>query len=185
MSAGSFWRSALHGLVCSAAGALAFTVLAPLLGVGAAARLLLAALALASLALVLRDGRARVGRLVTLAGWLVLTAALFVLDPTLWAWLLAYVGGLWLARGLYRYDSLRAAGLDALVTLFALAAGVAAARHSGSVFLALWSFHLVQALCALIGVDDARAAAASEAPDERFEQAWRTAESALRRLSLP
>lgn len=186
MSTPSFWRGCAVALALSVAGALLFAALWPVLGQDLAARLTIAALAFAYLALLLRDSGARVGRLVTLAAWIALTALLALIDPGLWLWLLLQLGVVWLARCLYLHDSFLAALADAGLNGLALATGMATALHSGSVFLTLWSFFLVQAFFAFIpGLLPGRSppSSAQAADGDAFEQAYRGAESALRRLS--
>jgi hypothetical protein len=182
VNAPGFLRSAVIGLLLSAAGAVAFVVLAPLLGTLATAHGVIVGLALACLLLTLHDSAARVGRVVSFSAWLVLVAALYLFDPPVTIWLLAQVGALWLVRCLYRYDALRFAAGDALLTLFALACAMAAWSHAHSVFLALWTFFLVQALTALMP-GPAAEVPGEPADDARFDQAFCTAEAALRRMS--
>ena len=68
----------------------------------------------------------------------------------------------------------------------ALAAGIWAATQTGSLFLSLWCFFLVQALFVAIPVNMNRKTAPGSSqrdPEDRFQHAHRVAESALRRLS--
>lgn len=180
MSRGGFWRGAALGLLASAAGAVAFHACAPWLGHAASFRGVLVLLALASACFALADTQARIGRVVAVAGWLALLAALMTFDPPLPLWLGTTVLALWLTRSLYRYQSLWQAGADAALSLFAVAAGVLALRHSQSLFLALWCFFLVQAATAWIP----RGPRSTPPPaGDRYDQAQRSAEAALRRLA--
>lgn len=182
MNGHGFWRHVGIGLLASVAGTVAFHMVAQLLGSGVAVRATIALLAAAAALAMLFDRGHRVGRLVAFGAWLAVLAALLVFDPSLWLWAALPVFALWLMRSLFRYQSLLQAGTDAVVAVFALATGWLVLRHTHSVFLALWCFFLVQALTSLI--PQARPATPSPAGD-RYDQAQRNAEAALRRLATP
>lgn len=178
----AFWRSVGLALVLSTIGAIAFKLFAPLVGTGPGLKLLVLVLGLVYLlTLLARHHHARVGRLAGSAAWLVSALLLWILDPVLWVWLVAQSSLVWLLRCLYAHDSLLAALLDAALNGLALAAALATAVHSGSLFLCLWSFFLVQALYVLIPARGS--AAAGPAADNAFDQAERAARAALRRLA--
>jgi hypothetical protein len=183
MSAPGFWRGVAVALALSVVGAVVYTALAPVLGSGVVLRYLVAGLGAAYLALLLRELGARIGRVVVVAGWLAVTFALVAFDPSIWVWLLAQATLIWLVRSLYRYDGLPSAFADAALSAFAVMAAIATAAYTRSAFLTLWSFFLVQALYVLIGAGrDSRQADADGA--DAFGEAHRSAETALRRLSI-
>jgi hypothetical protein len=178
-----FWREVGVALALSIVGAIAYPALAVFVGSTASLRLIIAGLGIVYAVLLMRGVQARAGRVFAIAAWLALDVALFVFDPPLLLWLLAQSFAIWLLRCWCCYGSLLAALADGALCLFALAAAVAGAAHSHSLFLALWSFFLAQALFVLI--PDAlrpRSAAANESR-HRFDQAHRSAEAALRRLT--
>lgn len=176
-----FWRSAGLALLLSSIGALAFKFFAPLVGAGPGLKILVLALGLAYLLTLLARHHVRVGRLAATAVWAVSAVLLWTLDPVLWVWLLVQTTLVWLLRCLYAHDSLAAALLDAGLNGLALAAALATAMHTGSLFLCLWSFFLVQALYVLIPAR--RSATNGPATDTAFDQAERAARAALRRLA--
>lgn len=186
MNTPSFWRQVGFGLLLSVMGGIVFAALRPLIGTDLVLRGLIVGLSAAYLALLLHDLRARIGLVVTLAGWALVTGLLVAFNPTLWVWLLVQALVVWLLRCLYRYDSLAAALTDAVLNGFALAMAMATARYTHSLFLTLWSYFLVQAI--FVFIPRGRAGNASFAPepepDDAFGQAYRTAEDALRRLSI-
>lgn len=188
MKTPSFWRQVGFGLLLSVIGGVVFTALRPLMGTELVLRGLIIGLGAAYLALLLHDLRARIGVVVTLACWVVVTGLLLAFNPTLWVWLLVQVLLIWLLRCLYRYDSLAAASADAALSGFALAMALVTADYTHSLFLTLWSYFLVQAI--YVFIPRGRAGDASFAlepepePDDAFGQAYRTAEDALRRLSI-
>ena len=184
MSRPSFWREVGVALALSIAGAVAYHAIAVFIGSALALRLVVAGLGIVYAVALLRGTRARVGRLLAIAAWLALDVAFFVFDPPLLLWLLAQAFAIWLLRCWCCYASFIAALVDGALGLFAVAAAMVAATHSHSVFLALWSFFLVQALFALIpDTLQPRLAAAHTDEEDRFDQAQRSAEAALRRLT--
>jgi hypothetical protein len=182
VSARELWSGIGFGLVASLAGAVAYHACAPWLGAALAIRAVIILLALATALWILQRSRARVGRVVAFLAWLVLLGALVVFDPRLWLWLLALTLACWLTRSLYRYQHLTQALIDAVLAGFALMAAIVALRSSQSLFLALWSYYLVQSLTALIPAGSAEADAAPPEEDP-FERAQRSADAALRRLA--
>jgi hypothetical protein len=185
MNSIGFWRHAGVGLLLSAVSAVLYHVLAPALGGGTMLRGLLAGLGGCSVILLLRSLRPRHGATVTLSGWAMLTVLLVSFNPALWLWLLSQAVTIWLVRCLYRYDRLLTVVADAALSSFAIALALAVADHTHSLFLSLWSWFLLQSLVVFIpSAPAAHAAHASRAGfNDAFEQAHRTAESALRRLA--
>jgi hypothetical protein len=184
MSSRELWSGIGFGLLASLCGAIAYLGLMPFIGPSMALRGVIVLLALATAAWTLHKSKARVGRVVAGAAWLVLCGALVVFDPRLWLWLLLVTLALWLTRSLYRYQRLSQAFVDGALSLFALAAGIAALGYSHSLFLALWSYFLVHSLTALIpiGANEPGAQAVEEDP---YDRAHRSADAALRRLANP
>ena len=90
---------------------------------------------------------------------------------------------MWLIRSLYSYSSLIPALMDlGLCVLSTLAFGWVFMR-TGGVFLATWSFFLVQALWVAIPARmGGREALRATAGNERFDRARRQADEALRQL---
>lgn len=185
MNTPGFWREVAHGLLLSVAGAVFCSVLLAVAGGDFVLRGLVLALGAAQLGLLLHGLRARVGVVVTLTSWAFATTLLLAFDPALWTWIGVQVLALWPVRSLYRYDRLAPAIADAVLSAFAIAVAVAIARHTHSLFLTLWGFHLVLATTAFIPCATASSASSAFDPgsDDAFGQASRTAEAALRRLA--
>lgn len=179
----TFWREVAVALGLSLAAWLAFMLMRPLLGSLLGLKLTVVVLANVYLLHLLRGSREKAGRVVSLAAWLLLTGALLVLDPPLLFWLAAQIGGVWLLRCLYLHDSLLVAGADALLNGFALFAAASAALYSNSLLLTVWTFFLVQALHVALPRLRRRPTPSTDTSTDPFEQAWRSADEALRRLS--
>lgn len=178
-----FFEGAAFALAASLGGSVLHSALSPVLSGATAARLLVAGLGLAYVLYLLQRTPERVGRITALAGWTAAAALAWGLPVPLTLYLLIHLGLVWLIRSLYFHSSLVAALADLGLGGLALAAGIAALLHTGSLFLALWSVFLVQALWVAI---PPRIGARPRAPDtaeDDFQQAHRTAEAALRRLS--
>lgn len=178
----------LHGAAAAAGLAVAASVmvalLTPFLGLGAVLRLAVPALAGAYLLWFFRTNRQRTGRVVTLSLWTALAVAAWWLAPPLPVYLLAHAGAVWLVRSLYAYSGVIPALMDlGLSALSALALAWVLLR-TGSVFLAAWTFFLVQALWVAIParIEGRTATRAPGADNERFERASRQADAALRQL---
>ena len=105
-------------------------------------------------------------------------------DPLLY--LLLHLSLLWVVRVLYHQPGPLAAMLDLALNLSALMAGFWAFTHSDSVFLGAWTFFLVQALYVGIPAFTGRRLqerGSGTDPTDEFQQAYRSAETALRKLS--
>lgn len=178
----------LHGVI--AAAALAFVAsamigtLTPFLGVGTVLRLAVAVLAAGYLVYFFRSSSQRTGRVVTWSLWAALAVVTWWAAPPLPFYLLVHAGAIWLVRSLYAYSGVIPALMDlGLCALSALAFGWVFMR-TGGVFLATWSFFLVQALWAAIppAIQGRHAKHAPAGGNERFEHAHRQADEALRQL---
>jgi hypothetical protein len=149
-------------------------------------RLLIAGLALAYLVYLLSRSPTRIGRVTAVAAWLLMAGALWFMHPPLLLYVCVHLGVLWLIRSLYFYSSALSALADLGLNALALAAAVTAVTRTGSVWLAIWCFLLVQALFVVIPKELGRspsAARAAHTDKDRFQQAYRAAENAVRHLS--
>ncbi len=149
-------------------------------------RILIAGLGLGYVLYLLKRSGYRIGRLTTLAAWALLAGAIGFVQPALPLYLLVHVGALWLIRSLYFYSSVLAALADLGLNAASVVAAVWALRYTGSVFLGIWCFFLVQALFAAIPPALPRNQNIPGEPEaeDRFQQAYRVAEAALRHLDV-
>jgi hypothetical protein len=170
--------------VLSACGAALLAALSPWLGFATALRAVVALCGFAYAMHVVVTSGERVGRLTVLACWLAIAGGALIVGLPLAGYVLLHVGLVWLVRSLYRYSGLVPALADFGLSLLGAAFAVWAAQRSGSAWLSLWCFFLVQAFHALLPPAltrrDERAGAQS---DDRFARAHRAAEAAVRRLS--
>ncbi len=174
-----------------AAAALAFFAsvvvagLTPFVGLGTVIRFTVPATGLAYVLYLLSRASEKTGRVTIIAAWFALAAATWWLSPSLTVYVLAHVAAVWLVRSLYYYTGILPALIDLGLCLFASAAMVWAIGRSGSVFLAVWCFFLVQALFTAIPPAIGRMRrdrVASVSDNAGFESARRQADKALREL---
>lgn len=179
----SFFEGVALAFGLSLLGSLAYGALDLVLPTGLVLPLVVAGLSLAYLLYLLNRSPERVGRLTTLAVWFALATAVWLWPLSLPLYVLVHLGMLWLIRSLYFHGSLLAAMADLMLNGLALIAGLWAARQTGSLFASLWCFFLVQALFSFIRsrIPGGRNTAEPTSED-RFGQAHRAAEAALRRL---
>ena len=159
--------------------------LTPFVGFGAVVRLVIPALGLAYLLFLFSRSPERVGRVTTLFLWSALATVTWWLAPPLPLYLLVHVGAVWLVRSLYFYSGILPALLDLGLSALSISAMVWAITRSGSVFLATWSFFLVQSLFVTIPpAISARKKVAQSAPGRSgdFDRARRQADEALQQL---
>jgi hypothetical protein len=171
-------------LVLSAGGAALLSAMTPLLGFATTLRAVIAILGFAYVLYAVGRSGERVGRITTIAGWIVIASAAWLLGLPLAGYVLVHVGLVWLVRSLYYYAGLLPALADLGVTALGAAFGVWAAQRSESAWLALWCFFLVQAFHVLIPASlTRRDKSALDSRDDAFARAHRAAEAAVRRLS--
>ena len=169
-------------LILSVCGAALLGALAPWLGLGLALRAVIALLGFAYVIHAIGRSGERVGRITTIACWLAIASAAWLVDLPLVAYVLVHLGAVWLVRSLYYYSGLLPALADLGLTLLGAAFAVWAAQRADSAWLAFWCFFLVQAFHVSIPASLTRGNA-PDAPDDAFARAHRAAEAAVRRLS--
>lgn len=178
--------SVLQGIVMalglSLTGGALFAGLTLSLANATALKLLIALLGLIYVAILLRQSSERAGRLSAIGLYLFASLICGLIDLSLPVFLIAHAGLVWLVRSLYFYASLLPALMDLGLTALGLAAAVWAANQSHSFFLSVWSFFLVQALFVVIPKRLSPTNARPSENDLKFNRAYRSAESALRRI---
>lgn len=182
MSRPSFGEGVLLALVAAVLASVGATALSLLLPRGDVAQVLCVGLGLGyGLYLLARSGE-RPGRVVLVVAWVAVSLLVGAAFGGLWPQLLTQLTLVWLTRVLYFHAAPTAALLDLGLILLGWASALWALERTGSLFLAVWMFLLLQALFPMIAGRPDRAC--PEPPDPHpFESAERAAERALRRLS--
>lgn len=181
----SFAHGLFAAFVLSVAGAAVLAALAPWLGPATSLRAVIALLGFAYVLYVIGRSGERVGRITTVASWCLVASIAWLAGLPLVAYVLLHIGLVWLVRSLYHYSGLLPALADLGVSLLGAAFAAWAVQRSGSAWLALWCFFLVQAFHAWIPPTLAQRtdANAADTTEDAFARAHRAAESAVRRLS--
>ena len=149
-------------------------------------RLLIAGISLAYVVYLLSRSPERVGRITAVAAWLLIAGVLWFTKPPLLFYVCVHLGAIWLIRSLYFYSSALSALADLGLNGLSLSAAIWAVTRTGSVFLGLWCFLLVQALFVIIPKSVNRksgTAPAGHEREDRFQHAYHVAEAAARKLS--
>ena len=185
----SFLGEAAFGFVLSLVAAAVALTSSFVLPAPIVMRLIVAGL---GLTLVLRAiGRSgeKTGRVVTVAVWVAAAAGVWFIDAALPTYVAVHVTLVWLVRSLFSYSRLVDAGLDLGLSLLALCLAVFAAVRTESVFLATWTFLLLQALQVSIPALATRLTAPTERempagdPNRGFADAFKAADEALHRIA--
>lgn len=173
-------RGALVALILSALGSVLFTALSLTMSSAIALRLVITLTAAAYTFYLLSISTERTGRWVTLSLCVIGTLGTWALWPSLFEFTLAHAIGIWLIRSLYLHGRPLTAAIDLGLSMLALAAAITTTVHTGSLMLTLWCYFLTQAAFVLIPGGSTKQPQA--ATDDRFNRAYRTAESAARRI---
>ena len=173
-------------LAISLAGGVLYTAMDTVFPGVPVLRLLIAGIGLAYVVYLLNRSPERVGRVTAAAAWLLVAGVLWFTQPPLLLYVCVHLGAIWLIRSLYFYSSALSAFADLGLNGLGLAAAIWAITRTGSVFLGIWCFFLVQALFVVIPKSINRKPGAGPAGHERadrFQHAYHVAEAAVRKLS--
>lgn len=185
MKSPSFWDGVVVALIAAVTGEILFTALPWFIGWWSVQRLVIGLLSLGYLLHLLRRAPGKTGRVSLLLLWFIASLAAVVFEIDIIFYLLMQLGFIWLARSCYFRHNLIGAMADLGLHTLAFATGIWAYARSGSVFLTLWTFFLVEALFPLLpgtAPENAGNFQGDSAVNTRFEQAHRTALAALQRL---
>jgi len=183
----TFLEGVLVALAASLGAGVLGTALGTLFAGAGVLHLVTAVVGLSYVLYLLSRSPERVGRITTLVAWILAAGAAWGLGLPIGLYLLAHLGLIWLVRSLHFHSSLLAAVADLGLSGLGLAAALWAVLHTGSLLLGVWCFFLVQALFVVIPPRLSRRpfrpspGAEGDEGDERFRQAERAADAALRK----
>ncbi len=183
MTRPGFVEGAGVALAIAVASGIGFVALAPLFAGSLLLKGFVATATLAYLLYLLARSGVKAGRVTAVAAWAVITAVSWWFAPSLLLYLVAQAGFVWLLRSLLFHQGLLAALADLGLTALGLAAAGWALTRTGSIAAAFWTFFLVAACFAFIPARFPRRSPAEPANPDRFQQAHRDAETALRALA--
>jgi len=179
-----FIHGVLLALLLALAGAAAFAALAAVFAGGAVLQLVVTALAGVYVCYLLSRSSERTGRVAAFVAWLVCAVVGWLVAPNLAVLLCGHVILIWLLRALYYHRGVLPALADLGLSAAALASAIWAAQQSGSMFMAVWCFFLVQALFVAIPQSlGPGAGSRGPARSDAFQRAYGTAQAAARRLA--
>ncbi len=182
----TFLEGVSVALAASLGGSMLYTAVEVILPGVPVLRLLIAATGLAYVLYLLSRSPERVGRITTVATWVVIAGVLWFTQPPLLLYVFVHLGSLWIIRSLYFYSSALSALADLGLNGLGLAAAIWAVTRTGSVFLGIWCFFLMQALFVLIPKSVHRkhdSGQANHTHEDRFQHAYRIADAAVRKIS--
>lgn len=151
-----------------------------------AVRILLSLLAISYLLYLMKRSNERIGRIVMLALWLIVTLGSLLAGTSLIYFALIQIAAIWITRSLYFHASVLPAFLDLGLACFGLVASAWAILQTGSVMAAIWCFFLTQSLFVLIPVFSSNhdtQGCSNPVEQDRFQSAHRVARDAVRKLS--
>ena len=183
MTRPTFIEGAGVALVLALAAGVAFIALVPLFAGSLVLKAAVVAATLAYTLYLLSRSGARAGRVTAVAAWAVTCVVAWWFAPSLLLYLAAHAGFVWLLRSLLFHAGLLAALADLGLTTVGLVAAGWALTRTGSIGAAFWTFFLVTACFAFIPPRFPRRAANESTTPDRFQQAHRAAETALRELA--
>ena len=178
-----FFHGVAMALVLAAISGVTFTALTPVFEGVFLLRFLVTGAAGAYIVYLLHRSGLRTGRIATMSMWGLAVIAIWFFTPSFGWFVIAHTALIWLVRAGYFYTGLLPALMDLALSALALVAAVAAAEHTGSLFLSMWCFFLVQALFVRLPEDIRSRRTSHASPSDPFEKAYRSADAALRRLS--
>jgi hypothetical protein len=173
-------------LAASIGGGVLFSALTTVFNTDFVLRLLIAAIGLLYVLYLLSRSGEKVGRITTIMLWLTSAFAIWLMGLGLPLYLMVHLGFVWLIRSLYFHSSLISALADFALLLFGMAVAVWAVLQTGSLFIAVWCFFLVQALfVAIPGTwkQSHKPGVLLNSEEDPFQYAYRTAQAALIKLS--
>ncbi|MGR9072326.1 MAG: hypothetical protein ACU833_04585 [Gammaproteobacteria bacterium] len=141
-------------------------------------------LAAAYLGYLLAGSEKKAGKITLSALCLTALAAAYALEPPVYDLLILCAGTICAIRSWLNYTGILAAAADLALCLAGLAFALWAYSTGAGLAAAVWCFFLVQSLTALIPQRIAARPRLGKTPEtNRFERAYRTAETALKRLA--
>ena len=180
----SFYEGVTVAVISSFVGSVLYFSLSSLFADSFLIRLLISTIGFAYVIYLLSRSQERVGKLIIIVLWPLLSIYLWVIWPPITLFVLMHLTAVWLIRSLYFYSSVLSALADLALNLFSVAVAVWAAHHTGSIFLSIWCFFLIQALFVVIPDNlQSRSEKKQAETEDRFHQAYKTAQSAAQKLS--
>jgi len=182
----NFFEGVLVGIIASIAGSALFATLTWLFSPANILELIVTTVSFAYIVYLLARSHEKTGRIVVLSIWSIIATLAWLLPLPLTLFVFVHIALLWLIRSLYFYSSILSALIDLGLTGLGLAVAIWSGIHTGSLFLSIWCFFLIQALFVAIPARITRQSPTrhfTPGCEDPFECAYRSAEAVLRKLS--
>jgi len=191
----ALFEGILVALIVSIVASAVFTIMSAFFPTSWILHALIAGTSFVYLMYLLFRSHEKVGKPTVVAVWTLVTIAAWMFSPSLLISLFVHISLIWLVRALYYYSSLFMALFDLGLILFAMAASIWTIYHTNSLFLATWCFFLLQSVFVFIpedlrehlkvkrGAPEVSNPEKSNPANDGFEQAYLTAQTAIRQLS--
>jgi len=184
MKVPSFYEGVAVALISSFVGSVLYFSLSSLFSDSFLIRLLISIIGFVYILYLLSRSQERIGKPIIIVLWPLLSLSLWLIWPPITLFVLLHIVAIWLIRSLYFYSSILSSLADLTLNLFSVAVAIWAAHHTGSIFLSIWCFFLVQAL--FVAIPDNlqhRSKMKQTKAEDRFHRAYKTAQSAIQKLS--
>lgn len=178
----TFWGGAAAALMFAAVAALLLPALSLLFGGWLAVKIGLSLIAAGYAAYLMTAAQSSTARLAASVAWIAVAAVGFFFASSVVTLAVPLLLITWMIRAAYFRSGMVDSLLDLGLVLLGAAAAAGALINTGSTFLSVWTFFLVQALHTAIPGLHGAAAQSPAADGRRFNQALRSAEAALRRI---
>ena len=172
-------------LFSSIVAAFAFTIITAVFFSNEVLKLIIVGLSFTYLIYLFSRSNEKVGRVLILTVWLIITLASLILFPSLFINLGVQLTMVWLIRSLYFYNSIFPSLIDLLLVGTGLIIAIWAWFITASLFLTFWCFFLVQALFAFVPKSIKSRTDTNKSSNikiDNFEYAYRSAEVAVSNL---
>lgn len=185
MNKPGFIEGVVVALVMCIAGSIGYSVVGVVCNDYDTWRVLIAAISFSYSIYLLWRSQQRTGRIIVTLSWLLMSVAIWLIEPSLLHYALIHLASLWLIRSLYFHASILSTLLDFGLIALGVAVALWALIHSGSLLLSLWCFFLVQAVFVTIPgkIKSVPTNQAVTNNNVKFQQAIRNAQSALNSLT--
>ena len=185
MKKATFFEGVGFALISSIVVAVIFTVMSHVFLNSNIFRILVAGLSFSYIIYLFLRSNERIGKVTVISTWFIITLFSLVFVSSLLLYIVIQLLMIWMMRSLYFYNNVFSALTDLALTGMSLVVAIWAMSVSGSVFLSFWCFFLMQALFVFIPknfIGKDKTEPVFPINDDRFEQAYHTAEVAVSKL---
>ena len=186
MKPSTLFEGIIVALIGSFVGSIIYYALSSLFSDSFLIRLPISSLSFSYILYLLNRSKERIGHITVIAVWTVSVISLWFIWPPITFFILMHAIAIWLVRSLYFYSSLFSSIADLALNGLSIAIAFWVAGHTGSLFLTIWCFFLIQALFVLLPTTMKKPTSSVSMTfknEDEFHHAYQAAEAAVRKLS--